>query len=141
MQPNPLKGEVRFKVGEDEFVLAYPINTVIDVADHFGKPFEEVRADFLANKMTDKEVRTFVRFGFAARWPGVTDEEAGEVIGRVGDAEFGILIAQCFVATFGLRAQEAGEDADGPPAPSATGTGKIVIELGGATGSAASPSS
>lgn len=141
MTANPLKGEVRFKVGEDEYVLAYPINTVIDVADHFGKPFEEVRADFLNNKMTAKEVRTFVRFGFSARWPDVTDPEAGEVIGRVGDAEFGILIAQCFVATFGLVAQEAGEDADAPPAPGATGTGKTATETGDATASAASPSS
>jgi hypothetical protein len=125
MQQNPLKGEVRFKVGEDEYVLAYPINSIIAAEDHFQKPFAEIRKAFLTQgDMGLKEVRTFVRFGLFARHPKLTDEEVGEIIGCVGDREFGLLMGECFIATFG-----------GP------GTGATAIEPGGATASEASPSS
>jgi hypothetical protein len=155
MKAYPLKGEVRFKVGGedgDEFVLAYPINSIIAAEKHFGVKFEKILARFLTSgaddaeaddaeaadddrprPMSREEMRTLIRFALDARQPGITDEDAGELIGAVGEAELGRMIGECLVATFGLKVGEAGGEADGPPAPRPAGTGKTATEPGDAS--------
>lgn len=130
MTANPLKGQVEFTVGEDSYVLAYPINTCIvaETPEWFGRPFDDVKADLLTGKLGLADARKFFRLGLDARQPELSEIAAGEIMGQLGNVEAGALMGRALFLTFGPPAE--GGAADGPPGEGEAGTGPSVSASG-----------
>ena len=98
---NSEKGEVSFKIEDSVFVLRYSTNALCELEDAFGKSAIAV-AQELDNPqgVSVKALRTVFRCGLTDDQPGMTDNEAGTLIDKLGIDQVGPLIGQAFTAAF-----------------------------------------
>lgn len=114
---NPVKGEVSFKVDEQEFILLYDFNALCTIEADLGVDVAEVGERLASPTM----IRSIFRVGLEARHGLMSDLEAGNLIHRVGVQPAAELIAKAFQAAF----PAADESVEGKvPAKKKAGTGK-----------------
>lgn len=101
---NAIKGVVTFEAGDELYNLVFDFNAMCEIEDEFDMPV----AEFGAKKVwRAKEIRSLFRIGLSRQHPEVGDEDAGNIITKIGAKRAGELIGQAFQAA--NPPQEAGK--------------------------------
>jgi hypothetical protein len=98
---NPHRGEVPFDLDGKSYKLAYSINALCELEDQMGKSVVEI-ADLLSKpeRLHVSAVRTLFWAGLLDNHPGVTPEEAGNIMTGLGIVPALGLVAKTFVLAF-----------------------------------------
>ena len=82
---NALRGEVDLNTPEKTFTMRMSINAIVNIENDFDLGINEV-AQMLgeAKGMRIGRLRTIVKHALGDAHPGMTDEEAGEIVGAAG---------------------------------------------------------
>lgn len=136
MTVNTLKGEVSFQALGETFTLAYPIDTLIVIEAHYDRPFTELAADLLSDRLRFVDVRKLFGFGLIAKRP--MDEEsafalAGQIVGELGVQEAGYKMGLSLLHLFAKA--EPGAAGAGPRKRGGAGTGKPASASGSSSAS------
>jgi hypothetical protein len=113
---NPHKGEVEFTLDKKVYTLCFTTNSLCELEDKLGVSIlqrNEVKANL-------KHTRSFFWAALIEHQQGVTEEEAGKLMDRLGLKEAVELANKAFVLTFPVA------EGNGPlaePRPKSTGKG------------------
>lgn len=76
---------VEMRVGETAYKLLYNINTLCDIEEASGKSFPKFAAELSdPEKLSLRSVRIMLWAGLQAHQPGITIEDAGDIIATAG---------------------------------------------------------
>ena len=92
---NPVRGEVAFQSGDEEYTFLLDFNALCDL--------EEDMPGLMDGKVELKSptlIRKVFLVGLQARHPGLTEREAGDLVHAVGLDGAADLISQSFKASF-----------------------------------------
>ena len=90
---NTTKGVVTFQAGDDLWNLCFDFNAMCEIEDEFDMPVEKIGAK---TEWRAKEVRSLFRIGLSRYHDKLTDEDAGNIISKIGAQEAGNLIGEAF---------------------------------------------
>ena len=105
---NPMKGEVGFKAGGDDYVLVYTINALVTLEEKLQVSTSQI-GELLGANVSMANLRTLFWAGLLEHH-GCTEEEAGRLISEVGILEAAELIAKTLSKAF----PEAGKSKSRP---------------------------
>lgn len=98
---NPLRGEVELATPDKTYIMRMGINAIVSIEDHFDKGINAIASDLgQAEGMRIGNLRTIVMYALREHEPGITAEQAGEVIGKAGFAATAEAIQKAMVAAF-----------------------------------------
>ena len=92
---NNAKGVVSFEAGDDLWNLVFDFNAMCEIEDEFDMPVAEIGAK---TAWRAKEIRSLFRIGLSRHHADVSDQEAGNIITKVGAKRAGELIGEAFQA-------------------------------------------
>lgn len=114
---NSARGVVSREIAGETIKFRIATNEWCELEDEFGKTTDEILKDFFAGiqagTLTMKGLRKFFRAALSASRPGITEEEAGEVMSDLGLAEAGTLLGEVIIASM---PQAEAKPAPGKPA-------------------------
>lgn len=77
--PNPARGEVALKAGDQTYTLSMSINAICCVEEHFDLPIAEVADRLNVDNPRMADVRAFLWAALQDHQQGLTMEEAGRL--------------------------------------------------------------
>lgn len=89
---NPLKGEVSFTAGEDNFTLRFDTNALISLEDRLDAPISKI-GEVLSTGISVRTLRSMLWAGLLANHK-LTEEETGRVMDLIGLERAGELAAE-----------------------------------------------
>lgn len=120
MTANPLKGETDLKIGDATYTVALGVNEIVKLEDITGAGIIEIAAWFNdPEKVRVGNMRAVLWAALQRHHPGLTLEQAGDLIGVIG--------LQAGVEKLGAALQASfpeAETAENPQTASPDGTGK-----------------
>jgi hypothetical protein len=112
MVANPVKGEVPFEASGQTYTLLYDFNAICAVEEVFDLPITEIGKK-MADGMRAGDLRKLIAAGLQQHHPGVSDLQAGEIIGAIGAQVAAEKLAEAMQAAF----PQAWGDASGKARP------------------------
>lgn len=110
------RGEVSAQIAGTEYILRIATNEWCHLEAELAKSTDEIIADFVAmlsaNKLKMGLLRSLFRASLIGRNPGITKDEAGELMSAIGLVEAGNLLAQVIKSSM---PEEGGGAAPRPP--------------------------
>ena len=118
---NPIRGEVDLIAGDQTYTMRMSINAIVNLENHFDMGINQI-AELLADAkgMRIGNLRTIVLHTLKEHHPELTDEAAGEVIGRAGFDATAAAIQQAMILAFPTAKAEP----ERPQKAKQAGTGK-----------------
>lgn len=120
---NTARGVVSREINGETINFRIATNEWCELEDEFGKTTDEILKDFFAGvqqgSLTMKNLRKFFRAALSSSRPGITEEEAGEVMSDLGLGAAGALLGEVILAS--MPQAEEGKSAPGKPARPARG--------------------
>jgi len=118
---NPLRGEVDLHAGDQTYTMRMSINAIVNLENHFDKGINEI-AELLSEPkgMRIGNLRTIVLHTLKEHHPGLTEEGAGDVIGKAGFEATAEAIQRAMILAF----PSAKAEPERPQKPKRAGTGK-----------------
>lgn len=105
---NPLKGEVGFRVGDNDFTMVYTINALVTLEERLQVTTAQI-GDLLGNNLSMANLRAMFWAGLLEHH-GCSEEGAGDLISALGIQEAAELIANALSKAF----PEAGKSKASP---------------------------
>jgi hypothetical protein len=99
MSGNPVKGEVQFEADGQTYVLVFDFNAICAVEDVFDLPIAQI-GEKMAEGMRAGDLRKLITAGLQQHHPGITDLQAGHIIGLIGAQVAADKLAEAMVAAF-----------------------------------------
>lgn len=100
---NIARGIVSLPYNGENLQLRIATNEWCELEDEFGKGTDEIATDFevmvTSGKLKMGLLRSFFRAALAASRPGITHEEAGEIMSNIGLVEAGEVIGKVIIAS------------------------------------------
>lgn len=118
MMANPMKGEVGFTAGGEQYALIYTINALVTLEQKLGVTTAQI-GELLGANLSMGNLRTLFWAGLLERHD-CSEEGAGELISEIGIQKAAELIGSGLAKAF----PEAGKST-GRPRGAAAGTGTI----------------
>lgn len=119
---NKYKGEVSFKAGDEEYVLRFSANAIVNMEDKFDMPIKqvgEIMGD--ADKLRMSTVRTIFCAGlvdhYAETRPEIDEARAMLIFARLSPVEATALVVKTFNAAWGVEEGGQAAPAANPPPP------------------------
>jgi hypothetical protein len=125
---NPLKGEVSFKSGEDEYRLVFTIDALIALEEKFDRSVQQI-GQMLGENLRMADLRSIFAAGLAEYHSDLDERAAGRLMSEMGLAPASTIVGQAFVAAFGGGEAEASPGGAQRPRKRA-GTGEPVSTSG-----------
>lgn len=132
---NPLKGEVSFKSGEDEYRLVFTIDALISLEERFNATVQQL-GEMLGDNLRLTDLRAVFHAGLAEYHGGLDEKAAGRIMSELGITEAGTLVGRAFAGAF--NSGEEAKEVAGPRKRSA-GTGRTASTSGSTSTSEATP--
>ncbi|ADU50171.1 hypothetical protein Tmar_0046 [Thermaerobacter marianensis DSM 12885] len=98
---NPLRGEVELKAGGKTYVLRYTTNAMVQLEEMLGRSVLEI-----VNNPSFTDARAMVWAGLLHAHPGLTLEQAGEIMDEAGVVEAIQAAGQALKKAFGRAVDE-----------------------------------
>lgn len=109
MTGNAVKGEVPFEAEGQTYTLVFDFNAICTVEEVFDLPISEV-GEKMAKGMRAGDLRKMIAAGLQGRHPGITDLEAGHLIGVIGAQVAADKLAEAMQAAFPQAGGAKGTD-------------------------------
>jgi hypothetical protein len=123
---NPLRGEVSFKSGDQDYVLVFTIDALISLEEAFDCSVQDL-GDRLGEGVRMKDLRTVFHAGLQAHHPNMSEADASRVMSEIGLTEASDLFRRAFLGAFASgKEAKAGER----PQRARGGTGATVSTSG-----------
>lgn len=137
---NPLKGEVSFKSGDQNYVLVYSMDALIALEEIFDCTVKELGGR-LNDDLRMKDLRTLFHAGLRERQPDLTETDASRIVSEIGLPSASLIFRRAFVGAFGDVGGKSEAGTGERPRRARGGTGEPVSTSGSNTGSEPRPSS
>ena len=111
MAANTIKGEVPFEVDGQTYTLTFDFNAICTVEEVFDLPISKI-GEKMARGMRAGDLRTLIAAGLQQHHEGITELQAGLLIGSLGAQAAADKLAEAMQAAF--PAQEVAKGGPGP---------------------------
>lgn len=99
MVANAVKGEVPFEVEGQTYVLTFDFNAICAVEEVFDLPISQI-GEKLSAGMRAGDLRTLIAAGLQQHHQGITEIDAGVLIGKFGAQQAANKLAEAMQAAF-----------------------------------------
>jgi hypothetical protein len=99
MTGNAVRGEVPFVVEGQSYTLVFDFNAICTVEEVFDLPIAQI-GEKMAAGMRAGDLRKLIAAGLQDRHPGITDLQAGYLIGKLGAQVAAEKLAEAMQAAF-----------------------------------------
>jgi tail tube GTA-gp10-like protein len=117
---NPHKGEVPFKAGDQEYILSFSANALVETVEALGLDLDELIERFGAGKIKLTQMRVMFWQGLCDHHENISLDDTKKILKLLQPADMGQLLGKAFALSMPKP-----EDAPSPPEPGGpeSGTG------------------